>query len=267
MVKLALYEWRVLIAIIRLTYGYNRKMDQISIRKISKLTNIDPSSVHKAVRSLEARKMIAVVMYENHLTLGVQKDYQKWGVGPPANVGPGTNTLLVDGPTPLLVDGPTPPLVDGPTPPPLKLPKNYCDNGLLGYASNMPKDSIKDKYKDSIKDNKERGGEKPTPSLRAPVKKFKKPSLQEVTAYCQERKNTINPQMFVDYYTSNGWMVGRTRMRDWKAAVRTWEQRERRTNNGHANSTAALTGSETYRDEEGVLRDAGGYPIDVEITE
>lgn len=49
------------------------------------------------------------------------------------------------------------------------------------------------------------------------------PTLEEVTSYCDERNNTVNPQHFIDYYTSNGWMVGRNKMKDWKATVRTWE--------------------------------------------
>lgn len=53
---------------------------------------------------------------------------------------------------------------------------------------------------------------------------FKPPTLAEVEAYCNERKNGINPQRFIDYYTARGWMVGKSKMKDWKAAVRLWEQ-------------------------------------------
>lgn len=53
---------------------------------------------------------------------------------------------------------------------------------------------------------------------------FKTPSLEEVKAYCDERQNSVDPQRFVDYYSANGWMVGRNHMKDWKAAVRTWEK-------------------------------------------
>ena len=56
------------------------------------------------------------------------------------------------------------------------------------------------------------------------VHKFTPPTLEEVSAYCLERQNTVNPQKFIDHYTSNGWMVGRNKMKDWKASVRTWEK-------------------------------------------
>ena len=55
---------------------------------------------------------------------------------------------------------------------------------------------------------------------------FVPPTFDEVDFYCCERGNSIDPQAFIDYYTSNGWKVGNNPMKDWKAAVRTWEKRE-----------------------------------------
>ena len=63
-----------------------------------------------------------------------------------------------------------------------------------------------------------------TPPTR---KRFTPPTVDEVRAYCQNRQNGVDPQRFVDYYSSNGWMVGKNKMKDWKAAVRTWEQKEK----------------------------------------
>lgn len=56
------------------------------------------------------------------------------------------------------------------------------------------------------------------------TKRFIPPTVDEVREYCIVRSNCVDPQRFVDYYTSNGWMVGKNKMKDWKAAVRTWEQ-------------------------------------------
>lgn len=61
--------------------------------------------------------------------------------------------------------------------------------------------------------------------------KFKKPTLGEVRNYCLERNNNINCQEFIDYYESVGWMIGKKHMRDWKAAVRTWERNNKKKNN------------------------------------
>lgn len=56
-------------------------------------------------------------------------------------------------------------------------------------------------------------------------KRFKKPTLEEVKEYCLERQNNINPELFIDYYESNGWKVGKNPMKDWKACIRTWEKK------------------------------------------
>lgn len=57
--------------------------------------------------------------------------------------------------------------------------------------------------------------------------RFKIPSFEEVDSYCRSRGGLVDPQQFVDYYTANGWRVGRNPMRDWQAAVRQWEQRRK----------------------------------------
>lgn len=53
---------------------------------------------------------------------------------------------------------------------------------------------------------------------------FVKPTIDEVRAYCAERNNNVDAESFVDFYDSKGWMVGKNKMKDWKAAVRTWEK-------------------------------------------
>ena len=61
-------------------------------------------------------------------------------------------------------------------------------------------------------------------------KRFAKPTLTDVQAYCAERGNTVDAQKFVDYYESNGWRVGKNAMKDWRAAVRTWERNNQQGN-------------------------------------
>lgn len=57
---------------------------------------------------------------------------------------------------------------------------------------------------------------------------FKKPSLEEVKEYCLERSNEVDAQRFIDFYESKGWYVGKNKMKDWKAAVRTWEHNNKK---------------------------------------
>lgn len=73
------------------------------------------------------------------------------------------------------------------------------------------KDKVKDKEKDIEREKRSR---------------FSPPSVDEVRSYCNERNNTVDPQTFVDFYTAKGWKVGNNPMKDWRAAVRTWEKRE-----------------------------------------
>ena len=55
-------------------------------------------------------------------------------------------------------------------------------------------------------------------------KTFSKPTVEEVKAYCSERKNNVDAEKFCDFYESKGWRVGKEPMKDWKACVRTWEK-------------------------------------------
>ena len=68
-----------------------------------------------------------------------------------------------------------------------------------------------------------------------PQKRFTKPTIEEVEAYCRERNKGVDPKRWFDYYSSNGWKVGKNPMKDWKAAVRTWERSE---NNGKSRSVS-----------------------------
>ena len=90
------------------------------------------------------------------------------------------------------------------------LPKDnggYCQKAIENNTSNNNTSIKKEIYKE---------------------RKFKKPTLEEVEEYCKERNNGINAQKFIDFYESKDWMIGKNRMKDWKACVRTWESREQR---------------------------------------
>lgn len=88
----------------------------------------------------------------------------------------------------------------------------------------------KDKDKDNDKENNiiplSPNGDIPPKGERPPEKRFVKPTADEVQAYCAERGNRVDAQAFVDFYEAKGWKVGSSPMKDWKAAVRTWEQRK-----------------------------------------
>lgn len=84
-------------------------------------------------------------------------------------------------------------------------------NGGLAKASKCQQVLAKDsKSSNKIKENK--------------TKENNKPTLQEVIDYCNERGNGVDANKWYDYYTANGWRVGRNPMKDWRATVRTWER-------------------------------------------
>lgn len=76
-----------------------------------------------------------------------------------------------------------------------------------------------------------------TPAEEKPkAKKFVKPTVEEITAYCAEHNCTINPQQFYDYYEMRGWKTKAGPIKDWRAGVRTWESRQ---NESHPAYSAA----------------------------
>ena len=76
--------------------------------------------------------------------------------------------------------------------------------------------------------------------IKIKKKMFSKPTLVEVTTYCTERKNKVDPGKWMDHYISNGWLVGKNHMKDWKAAVRTWERNNMIENKGDADSSVSI---------------------------
>ena len=94
-----------------------------------------------------------------------------------------------------------------------KMDTECIQNGYIGKVS-IDKDSIdKDSKEESAREEK--------------AKRFYPPTIDEVKQYCEERKNNIDPMAFIDFYSSKGWMIGKNRMKDWKAAVRTWERKRK----------------------------------------
>ena len=91
-------------------------------------------------------------------------------------------------------------------------------NQLISDDSKCPRNPIQS---ESLKENTLTG-------VKEKRQRFSPPTLEEVTAYCKERGNKIDPKYFIDYYETRGWEFKQgQKVRDWKACVRTWEQRDR----------------------------------------
>ena len=92
----------------------------------------------------------------------------------------------------------------------------------------------KDKDKDIVK-------------VKAKVKRFVKPTVVDIAEYCIERNNSVDAEKFYDYYSSNGWKVGKNPMKDWKASVRTWEKNTSQENEKVSQPKKVLTAWEQAR--------------------
>lgn len=100
-------------------------------------------------------------------------------------------------------------------------PKNQSVITKTEWFSEKPKKAKeKEKEKEKKKEKDSDMADKP-PTRHS----FSPPSVDDVREYCREKGYNVDPERFVDYYTSNGWMVGRNRMKDWKSAVRNWDRK------------------------------------------
>lgn len=114
------------------------------------------------------------------------------------------------------------------------------DDGCQMVANRLP-DGCPNISKDKLsKDN----------SIVSDRKRFTAPTKEEVIAYCKERGNRVDPERFIDYYTSNGWKVGKNPMKDWKAAIRTWEKGDQSQRTGKKRNTLDNYEEKPYDPEE-----------------
>ncbi len=100
------------------------------------------------------------------------------------------------------------------------------NNKNLGHCPDIVQ-GVSDKRQPEIEKEIEIEKEKEKDKKKSSAKRsFTPPTLQEVQEYCRERGNSVDPQRFLDFYEAKGWMIGKNKMKDWKAAVRTWERQD-----------------------------------------
>lgn len=90
-------------------------------------------------------------------------------------------------------------------------------NTYLTLNKDLPKNYVNVNVNDNVIINK--------------VEKFKKPNIEEINDYCKKRNNSVDAVKFFNYYESNGWKIGKNPMKNWEAAVRTWEKNSEPINN------------------------------------
>ena len=103
-----------------------------------------------------------------------------------------------------------------------KINSNRNNNGTT--SERHRNDIVSDNVNVNVNDISKEKDDTNVSSKEKSPSRFIPPTVAEVRAYCQERRNNVDPETFVDFYTGKGWMVGKNKMKDWKAAVRTWEK-------------------------------------------
>jgi hypothetical protein len=73
-------------------------------------------------------------------------------------------------------------------------------------------------------------------SIKAKRKRFTKPTIEEINSYIKEKGYQVDAQRFFDFYQSKGWYIGKNKMRDWRAAIRTWARTDRKTSSSSSAS-------------------------------
>ena len=119
--------------------------------------------------------------------------------------------------------------------------KSAEKNRINGKKGGRPRKKVETEWDTDGNPNESqsKGNHKPINNKKKKIIKKEKstrfipPDISDVTEYCDERNNGIDPQQFIDHYEANGWMRGKTRVKDWKACVRTWERsrKEKQANN------------------------------------
>ena len=100
----------------------------------------------------------------------------------------------------------------------------YLRNLKYPYLKNL-----KYPIKEKLKDNNTSINNKESNNINIITKeRFKKPTIEEIREYCLERNNNVDAERFYDFYESKDWMIGKNKMKDWKACVRTWERGNKR---------------------------------------
>ena len=184
-------QFRVLLWVVRDSYGWRRKKTTTaSLKDIHETTGVPRASVGWAFHALAEA---GVVARDKQGRYSLNKNYDEW-VAQGADLLPLSNRL--DRHKAALPSNP----LDKPSNP-LDTSSNPLDEKGPHYKE----------FKESLKEKRKKG-----PAAR--------PALEEVAAYCAERKNSVDPQKWHDHYIGNGWKVGRNPMADWRAVVRTWER-------------------------------------------
>jgi len=180
-------EIAIIFHIIRKTYGFSKLEDEISLSQFCESIPVSRMSIITALKNLQLVKIIRLV--KKGLSVKMSNRYA--------------------------------------------INKNYEEwqlvkkTRLVKISSKTSKDFYNKLVKKTLH-TKENIQKKYTKEIYIEKKEnFKIPKIEEIKSYCLERKNNINPVTFFNYYESKGWMIGKNKMKNWKACIHTWEEKHK----------------------------------------
>lgn len=207
---------RIALLIIRKTYGFNKTEDAVSLSQMVKATGKSKTRCSQVVRRLELMNILTVT--ENINGIGKKykfnKDFEQW-----KTVNKNINRYEKVKET-------------------VNKKRNRPLMKTLTTKETITKETI---TKENIQKRVSTGEKR---------KRFIPPSTEEVIKYCMERGNSVNPHAFLDFYQAKNWMIGKNKMKDWRAAIRTWEQRD----GGNNGTQRASPQPITYRQAQDMER-------------
>lgn len=123
-----------------------------------------------------------------------------------------------------------------------------CNKEIAKYKEKSAKAAASakarwDKKADAMRTHSEgNANHKPITNNHKPITKkkggFAPPSLQEVSEYIHDKNYQVDAEQFINFYESKGWMVGKNKMKSWKACISTWQKRNEDKKNGNQQQTS-----------------------------
>lgn len=191
--------------IIRKTYGFNKKHDELSLSQFVSGTGLSKPTILRSIKKLLSMNLIDKKVNGKRHIYSICRHYDKWK--------PLTKKITL---TKKII------VIDKKVNSSLTKKITPIIQKTTTTKDNITKDSETPLLPESFKVNDKK---KKTGSM------FIKPSLKEAEEYIKEKGYSIDAEAFIDHYTSNGWKVGKNPMKDWQATIRTWERRNNKPKN------------------------------------
>jgi phage replication O-like protein O len=223
-------QFRIIFAVFRYTYGFNRKEHELSETFIASALSTHKRQIQRELKALIDIRVLTIAKqatFKSSKVVTFNKHYDQWLISRQvSNSSPGDkNDTTKENMIEIVSSSNINAFKDLSMTNMTQVTNQTPGDGLPAQENNNTNTIINNSIVDNNLNSHQATNQ--TPLQQPVVKKFIQPTIEEVKAYCLERKKGVNPDKWYNHYTANGWMVGKTKMKDWKAAVRTWEPEDK----------------------------------------